>query len=370
MAITVNHAFVSAKGDGADATLVRPSNWNASHNINLATSKIIGRLTAGPGLAEELPVTSYMIGLLNVADYATLAALLGLPTTGDAKLTFKTTADSGWILANDGSIGDAVSGSTTRANADTVNLFTFFYNGFSDSVTPLLTSAGANTTRTAQGTAATAYAAHCRMTVPKQLGRSLIIAGAGAGLTNRVSGAIGGEESHQLIPTEVPDHTHTVTPSGTLSNTDINHTHPQQGTFGSGLQDAYHTHTQQGTFRSGTSIQSLNHNHGTDAINSAVSFTFTPGSGQGAANRTAATINFADLSAHQHDTTISGQTSGMSVGHGHNTTISGSTGFMNQSNPHGHTFTGALNTTSGAGFGWGYHNNMQPWTAWNIMIRL
>ena len=77
MAITVNHQFVSAKGDGSDATLVRPSDWNASHNINMAANKVIGRLTAGSGLAEELPVTSYMMGLLNLADFATLAAVLG-----------------------------------------------------------------------------------------------------------------------------------------------------------------------------------------------------------------------------------------------------------------------------------------------------
>ena len=33
MAITVTHPFVSAIADGADATVVRPSNWNASHTL-------------------------------------------------------------------------------------------------------------------------------------------------------------------------------------------------------------------------------------------------------------------------------------------------------------------------------------------------
>ena len=33
MAITVTHPFVSAIADGADATVVRPSNWNATHSI-------------------------------------------------------------------------------------------------------------------------------------------------------------------------------------------------------------------------------------------------------------------------------------------------------------------------------------------------
>ena len=33
MAASVTHAFVSPKGDGADATLVRPSNWNDGHVV-------------------------------------------------------------------------------------------------------------------------------------------------------------------------------------------------------------------------------------------------------------------------------------------------------------------------------------------------
>ena len=34
MAITVTHPFVSAIADGADATVVRPSNWNATHSLS------------------------------------------------------------------------------------------------------------------------------------------------------------------------------------------------------------------------------------------------------------------------------------------------------------------------------------------------
>ena len=44
-------------------------------------------------------------------------------TTGDVKTTLKTTADAGWVMMNDGTIGDASSGGTTRANADTQALF-------------------------------------------------------------------------------------------------------------------------------------------------------------------------------------------------------------------------------------------------------
>jgi hypothetical protein len=52
----VKHPFVSAKSDGADATQVQPSNWNADHDITMATARILGRTTAGTGPVEELTV--------------------------------------------------------------------------------------------------------------------------------------------------------------------------------------------------------------------------------------------------------------------------------------------------------------------------
>lgn len=33
----VTHPFVSAKSDGGDATLVKPSDWNASHTVSIKT---------------------------------------------------------------------------------------------------------------------------------------------------------------------------------------------------------------------------------------------------------------------------------------------------------------------------------------------
>ena len=42
------HAFTSAKGDGADATLVRPGNWNATHSIGqLLTNRTGGQVVSG-----------------------------------------------------------------------------------------------------------------------------------------------------------------------------------------------------------------------------------------------------------------------------------------------------------------------------------
>ena len=54
MAISLKHTFQSAKSDGADSSLVQPSNWNAEHTITVATGKLLGRTTAGTGAVEEI----------------------------------------------------------------------------------------------------------------------------------------------------------------------------------------------------------------------------------------------------------------------------------------------------------------------------
>lgn len=47
--------------------------------------------------------------------------------------------------------------------------------------------------------------------IPDGRGRALIGAGQGAGLTNRVVGAVGGEETHVLAQSELPAHVHPLT---------------------------------------------------------------------------------------------------------------------------------------------------------------
>jgi hypothetical protein len=39
--VQVKHTFVSPKADGADATLVRPSDWNADHSVVFSVSAAI-----------------------------------------------------------------------------------------------------------------------------------------------------------------------------------------------------------------------------------------------------------------------------------------------------------------------------------------
>lgn len=130
------------------------------------------------------------------------------PSTGDAKLTMKTTADYGWIMMNDGTIGDASSNATALAAATASALFALIWTNVANTWAPLLTSAGAPVARGL--TAAADFAAHRQLTLPPQLGRATAIAGAGAGLTSRALGQSLGEETHALTAAENGPHTHTL----------------------------------------------------------------------------------------------------------------------------------------------------------------
>lgn len=202
MAIQIKHAFTSAKGDGTDATLVRPSNWNALHTTSMATLNLLGRATAGTGVFEELPTSAAVIALLAAADLATFISLIGGAETGDVKYTFKTSASAGWMLVTAaGSIGDASSTATLRANADTLALYTIIYNGCDNTLAPVAGGRGAN--------AAADYAAHKAMTIPQLVGRSPIAAGAAAGVTTlKALGTLYGEENHALTSGENGPHVH------------------------------------------------------------------------------------------------------------------------------------------------------------------
>lgn len=78
MTISLKHSFTNPKSDGADATITRPSDWNAEHVLTLATNKLLGRATAGTGAAEEIDCTAAGRALLDDADAAAQRATLSL----------------------------------------------------------------------------------------------------------------------------------------------------------------------------------------------------------------------------------------------------------------------------------------------------
>jgi hypothetical protein len=121
-------------------------------------------------------------------------------TTGDVKATFKTAAEAGWVMMNDGTIGSATSGASTRAHADCENLFKLLWANVGNAHAPVSGGRG--------GSAQADWNANKTIALPKVLGRALAAAGGGSGLTGRDLGQALGAETHQLTAVEMPAHTH------------------------------------------------------------------------------------------------------------------------------------------------------------------
>lgn len=125
---------------------------------------------------------------------------------------------SGWVLAAGGTIGDASSGATTRANADTASLWTLLYTSWPDAQAPV--SGGRRTG------AAVDFNAHKTIRLPDLRGRVAAgkddmggtaagrLTAAGSGVAGTTLGAAGGAETHRLTGGQMPRHSHHVIDAG------------------------------------------------------------------------------------------------------------------------------------------------------------
>jgi microcystin-dependent protein len=137
-------------------------------------------------------------------------------TTGDFKMVYGTGSLSGFVRCNGRTIGNASSGATERANADTSALFSFLWNNDAN----LAVSGGRG------ASAAADYAANKTIALPDCRGRALAglddmgNSAAGRltvsyfGTSATVLGAAGGAESHTLTTAQMPVHSHGVTDPG------------------------------------------------------------------------------------------------------------------------------------------------------------
>lgn len=155
-----------------------------------------------------LGTTSYKFVIMNsdlevlkTIDYVAFPTVDNGFSTGDVKFSLKTVADTGWVLMNDLTIGNAASSATGRANADTLDLYTLLWNNTINTWCAVSTGRGAS--------AAADFAANKTIALPKALGRALAIYGSGSGLTARVMAQVLGVETHTLSTAEIPSHNHT-----------------------------------------------------------------------------------------------------------------------------------------------------------------
>jgi hypothetical protein len=54
----IKHKFVSKKPDGKDSSLIKPSNWNEGHAIEMNGKSLLGRSSVGKGDADEIALGS------------------------------------------------------------------------------------------------------------------------------------------------------------------------------------------------------------------------------------------------------------------------------------------------------------------------
>src|ERR1700753_2647234 len=122
------------------------------------------------------------------------------------------TAPTGFVLATGGTIGNASSGGTLRANADTFNLFSLYWND----------ATGIYTVSGGKGASASAdFAANKTVTTPALRGRTAAgadnmggvaanrLTSAGSGINGSILGMSGGVENITLTVGQMPSHAHT-----------------------------------------------------------------------------------------------------------------------------------------------------------------
>lgn len=142
MAVSLKHKFNSAKSDGGDASLVRPSNWNDEHDLTLATSRLLGRTTAGGGAAEEIAAGA---GLSLSAGQIAAYAPFGDPNVAVFFDDFLgATANVRPYIANNGAVDTDWGGSALAVDGVLILNAGYSTNGRAGYIWPL-TDVGGNT---------------------------------------------------------------------------------------------------------------------------------------------------------------------------------------------------------------------------------
>lgn len=245
-----------------------PQHWLADGLIHI-------RLTDSSGI-QQIDTTMQVLGPSSgggggggTVDPTTLMQ------TGDVKVRYGTGTVSGFVRANGLTIGNATSGATERANADTQNLFVYLYTADAN-----LTVSGGRT-----GNALNDYNAGKQLTLPDYRGRALaglddmgnsaagILTATYFGTSATVLGAKGGSQNHTQTIAEMASHSHSVFLS------DPGHVHGFQGysqfgglLTGTGNSGVYSNQTTNTAFTGITINDGSGHNNQTAAVGSGTPF--------------------------------------------------------------------------------------------------
>jgi microcystin-dependent protein len=241
---------------------------------------------------------------------------------------------AGFVRANGRTIGSAASVANERANADTLNLYTYLYNALSNAVCPVSGGRGAN--------AGADFAANKTLTLPDLRGSvpcGLDTMGNSAGSRFDASvpfsvgnattpGSAAGQNHHSLTTAQVPSHAHTFS-----ATTGSSGSHSHTATTSSA---GSHAHS------GATDTENIIHVHGG---------VVTGGSTAGISTTPGAQTVLVSLTT--------GNTSGPNTGHSHNFTTSGDgshqhTLTTSTDGAHTHSVSGTSDPTGGGAA----HNNL------------
>lgn len=203
-------------------------------------------------------------GLLRKWSFSALRTWLALTLAPSGQMSFflRSTAPSGWVEGG-GTIGSAASGATTRANADTFDLFSLAW-ALNVSDAAIFTSAGAPSTRGAS--AAADFAANKRIALPD--GRGEWIRGWDNGRGINAGRRLGQQQAEMVGP---HPHNLNMNPLGTHQHTLTAHGNSRRGANGNNTGTNWYGSSgdtnQGGTASKATSADSAGTPTGTAANN-------------------------------------------------------------------------------------------------------
>lgn len=136
--------------------------------LNQTAQVFIAQLAIQEGITAQ---TSVQISSDDVQKETNYTGLYPAWTTGDVKMTLKSAAPTGWLMMQDQTIGNSLSGAT-NTGISLYALYSMIWNNVNNNqYAPIFTSAGAASTY--GGSAAADWAANKRLSLTKALGRVL-----------------------------------------------------------------------------------------------------------------------------------------------------------------------------------------------------
>jgi len=235
-AVTLSPAPVSlTSGEIVDVKISNTNTTTSTLDVNALGVKTI-KIFIG-NIITDVPANAMPAGIISRFIYDGTFFQLTNPqeitdfSTGYVALTYNIVAPSGWVTLDDGTIGSAASGATTRANADTFDLYEMLW----DNVSQPSANAFCTVSSGLGASALADFSANKQLTLPYHKGRAIAGFGAPAGIPGYtpILGENDGEQLHLLTVGELASHTHAITPNAALLSAGGGYTHT-----GGGYSDA------------------------------------------------------------------------------------------------------------------------------------